>query len=316
MNYRKLLIPTVAMMTAAAISQRANAQQVVYDNVSNAEANTGATDDGNDFALLGSIYTSKTKAGKTTYTAVNDNAGGGLFALEAGTTSITGFDLFPTVFVTNASNGNLSTGAAYNYSGLQVTMYVWGGVNLGTVNSSNPAFSDLLGTASFTDYEGTGAFENGEIYNYEDPDPGTAPGFSLSTPISVAGAGTDTAGEPVVGISYVVDATNGSNAATATYAPVSGIGATFTYGSPATVGDMSTPGTSTFNTAFYFSDSGEQTGNFKEGPFTFTDVPTDNDLALRVYGNVAAVPEPGSLLGLGLAGGVLLGRRRTRQASI
>src|SRR5881409_2216975 len=72
---------------------------------------------------------------------------GDAYNLAAGTTAITGFDVYPV---------NVS---GISFTGLKLNIYVWGSVNTsGTVNSSTPAFGNLLGTFSFT---ATGSFNTG-----------------------------------------------------------------------------------------------------------------------------------------------------------
>jgi hypothetical protein len=301
------------VIAAAALSYAATAVRadLVYDNVSNAEA---GTDGVSQFVFIGTNPNPNTGKVSSGY---GDNAGGGYFALAPGTTALTGLDLFPIIGVTNVSTGQIISSPAYNYSGLKITVDVWGTLNLGTVNSSNQAFSNLLGTYTLTDYVGAGAFVNGNIYNFENSAaPGVIPGITLTTPIVIPSTvGHDSIGEPVIGISYIVQATNASSGVGATYAAVNGVAPSFTLGSPASVGDQSLAPNADFNTVFFFNNTNEQTGNFKEGPYSFTGY-NDSALALRAYGTVVPVPEPTSLSLLGLSAAALLRRRKNVTAAV
>ena len=95
---------------------------------------------------------------------------GDAYNLYPGSTVITGFDLFPVN----------TTGI--NFTGLQITIYVWGTVNTsGTVNATTPAFGNLLNTYTFT-Y--SGSFNTGFFYPFTSV-PGTTPGITLATPLSI-----------------------------------------------------------------------------------------------------------------------------------
>src|SRR3954454_25024967 len=62
---------------------------------------------------------------------------GDAYTLAPGTTSITGFDVYPV---------NVS---GVNFTGLKINIFVWGNVNTsGTVNSTTPAFGNLLASYS------------------------------------------------------------------------------------------------------------------------------------------------------------------------
>src|SRR5438874_1974935 len=112
--------PATARLTALlglagiAFAPLGKAAVVVFDNMSNYENGVSGT---------GIASTSSTP---------NYFMGDG-YLLTPGTTSITGFDIFPV----NQSGTS--------FIGLRINIYVWGSVNLsGTVNASTPAFSSLL----------------------------------------------------------------------------------------------------------------------------------------------------------------------------
>ena len=95
------------------------------------------------------------------------------YNLISGADAITGFDIFP---------GNLS---GVNFNALRITMYVWGTVNTsGTVNSSTPAFGNLLATYTL---DATGAFNSGFYFPFEGAATGVDPGLILGTPLSIPG---------------------------------------------------------------------------------------------------------------------------------
>lgn len=220
----------------------------VFDNVSDFENGVpGATN-----AALGSTP--------------NSFMGDG-YLLTPGTTNITGFDIFPV---------NL-TGIDFT-DGIQINIYVWGSVNLGTVNSSTPAFGNLL--ALYTFYY-PGDISSGNVYFFEGSSPpGSAPDFPLSVPLAISGTN--------VGITFNYEGTtDGIN-----YASYDDLNSFISYGAPASVGGLD------FN-GFYFNQNSEMNGNFIEGVGTFLD--SFQGLALRVYGNVApqipvANPQTNSVL--------------------
>src|ERR1039457_7157023 len=78
---------------------------------------------------------------------------GDAYNLAAGSTAITGFDLYPV----NTSG--------VNFTGLHINIYVWGTVNTsGTVNATTPAFSNLLGSYTLTE---AGSFNSGFYFPVE-----------------------------------------------------------------------------------------------------------------------------------------------------
>src|SRR4030095_15852184 len=91
------------------------------------------------------------------------------YLLLPGTTSITGFDLFPV---------NIS---ATDFIGLNINIYVWQHVKLGTVNAATPAFSDLLAQYSVAV---PGTFSSNFWYAFEATPAGSSPAFTLKTPLA------------------------------------------------------------------------------------------------------------------------------------
>src|SRR5438445_7052253 len=93
---------------------------VLFDNMSNFE---------NSVAGANIASTSSTP-----HTFMGDG-----YSLISGANTITGFDIFPA----NASGTS--------FDSLKITIYVWGTVNTsGTVNSTTPAFGNLLATYTLT----------------------------------------------------------------------------------------------------------------------------------------------------------------------
>ena len=253
---RKLSLLTAALAVAvlAAASARAD---LVFDNMSNFEG--------------GNTNAHSTGTGSTPNTFMGD-----AYTLAAGTTAITGFDLFPVNFTANS------------YTGLKVSIYVWGTVNTGTVGVGTPAFGNLLGSYSFTS---TGTFAGGGSYfPYESTPGGLTPGYTLTTPLAISGT--------TIGITFNYQGTtDGIN-----YANINALTSIISYGTAPTVGAQ------LFN-GYYRNAASETDGNFTS---TLRSLGLANQsLALRVFGNVTAVPEPTTLALLG-GGAVLLFLRRRR----
>lgn len=237
----------------SAFASATQAQTVVFDNVTAPIANntvTGTSSSPNTF--LGSAYT-----------------------LAAGTTSISGFDLFP---------ANLTTSSTY--AALKLNLWVWGTVNTGAVSAASPAFSNLLGSYSFTS---TGSFGPGFFFPLEGED--GEPGVSLSSPLAIGGT--------TIGVTVNVQGSTDG----VTFANVQNVTSLISYGTPATVGSLP------FN-GYYRNAAGETNGNFTSGVRSLGF--TDQALGMRIYGTVTAVPEPGTwaLMGLGLAAVAFIARRR------
>ncbi len=259
-NLRRLMQSATLALGLAALAAPSHAD-LVFDNVSNVQnAVAGASGSGQS-------------AGNTVEM-------GGAYTLLAGTTEITGFDLFP-VNVTSATN----------FDALQMTVFVWGTVNTGTVNAANPAFSNLLGTFTATSATLSDGYTHGHFFNFQSAtSPGVAPGIALSTPIALNGSTT-------IGLTMFVQ---GSTDDGATFKSVSALGTLVTTGTPATVGS------NVFN-GFYRGNS--IGGNFTSGRLAFSGA-TNQSPAFRVYGDVTAVPEPGTCLMLSLGLGLLFVARR------
>lgn len=249
----------LCMIAALAVVGAAQADTLLFDNVSNyRNAVTGATG---------------TSTGSTPNTFI-----GGAYNLLSGANSITGFDIFPV---------NLS---GTNFTGLKITIYVWGTVNTGTVSAATPAFSNLLNTYTATS---TGTYNTGFYYPFDSGEPGTTPGFTLGTPLAI------TSNQIGVTCAYQ-GTTDGVN-----YSSVNSLTSLITTGTPATVGS------NVFN-GFYRNANSETDGNFTSTLRSFG--LTNQSMALRVFGTAAAVPEPASMSILGLGALALIRRRRSKRA--
>ena len=262
MNFRSsstLLAGAFALTLAATSSQAAT---VLFDNMTAAE--TG---------VAGAALTA-------TSSTPNTFMGDG-YILAAGASTITGFDLFP-----------VNSTAATTYTNLKLNVYVWGTVNTGTVNATTPAFSNLLGSYSFTTAAST--FSNTGYYAFEG-DGVSTPGVSLTTPLTLTGI--------TVGLSFNIQgSTNGG----VTYASANNLTSLISYGAAPTVG------AEVFN-GYYRNAASEANGNFTSATRSLG--LTYQSVAVRVYGDVtAAVPEPSTYLltGLGLAALMVLRRRKQR----
>ena len=195
---------------------------------------------------------------------------GGGFDLAAGSTAITGFDLFPV---------NVSDGA---FTGLKLTIFVWDNVNTGPVSTANPAFSDLLASYSLT-ISGNLAF--GFYIPLTGTPEGVDAGINLAAPLAIA--------DTRVGITFNFQGTtDGIN-----YSNINGLTSIISVGTPATVG------ANVFN-GFYRNAAGEANGNFTSSLRSFTGI-SNQSIALRIYG----IPTPGSLALLAPAA-LLVSRRR------
>lgn len=247
----------ILSMTVAAVAVACtNAQTLVFDNISNARN-----------AVPGAVLTSTSSTPNTFM--------GSAYNLFPGTTAITGFDLFPV---------NLS-GTSFN--ALRINIYVWGGVNLGTVNATTPAFSNLLGQYTLST---TGTFNTGFYFPFENAIPGSAPGISLGTPLALS------SNQIGITVNY-----QGSTDGGTTYANVNSLTSPITYGTPATVGS------NVFN-GYYRNAATETNGNFTSTLRSLGQ--TNQSVGMRIYGSV--VPEPATMaaIGIGIAG--LASKRRRK----
>lgn len=242
------------LLTAA---PQVGAQTLVFDNISNFENGVAGA--------------SVTSTSSTPNTFMGDG-----YNLAPGTTSITGFDVFPV---------NL-TGTTF--TGLKITVYVWGSVNTGTVNATTPAFSNLLGTYVFTS---TGTYASGFFYAFEGAVPGVTPGLLLNTPLLLPSS-------PIGVTLNFQGTTDGVN-----YASVNNLSSLISYGTPATVGS------NVFN-GYYRNANSETNGNFTS---TLRSLGlTNQSVALRVFGT--AIPEPGTWALLSVGAVLFFGLPQTVRA--
>jgi hypothetical protein len=198
------------------------------------------------------------------------------YNLAAGTTSITGFDIYP-VNVSGTS-----------FIGLKINIFVWGSVNTsGTVNSTTPAFGNLLATYTLTS---AGNFANGFYFPFESATPGVTPGITLATPLAVPST--------QIGISFNYQGTtDGIN-----YSSFQNLTSIISSNAP-------TVGSEVF--AGYYRNAGTPTetdGNFTSSLRALGGLGSFQSLAVRVY----SVPEPTSvaLAGLGAAALLIFRRRK------
>jgi hypothetical protein len=256
---RSNLSRCMAVLILLSFAGLASAQVVVFDNMSNYEG-------GN------------TNANVTATASVPNTFMGDAYNL-GGATSITGFDIFPV---------NLS---GSNYTGLRMTIYVWGTVNTsGTVNSTTPAFGNLLNTYTFTS---SGTYNSGFFFPFEGSPVGSAPGITLSSPLTIP--------NPTVGITFNFQGTyDGVN-----YFSTNSLTSVISYGLTPTVGSQ------IFN-GYYRNASSENNGNFISSLRQLGGL-NNQSLALRIFG----VPEPSSaaLAGLGVATFLAMRRRKSGAAN-
>jgi hypothetical protein len=257
---RKLSLLFTILAALGLFSMMAARADVVFDNISNAENGVAGA------AITGT--------GSTPNTFMGDG-----YVLAAGTMDITGFDLFPVNFT-----------ASTTYTGLKVTIYVWGTVNTGTVSAGSPAFGSLLNTYTYTTPTISLA-PGGNVYSIEDgTSPGIVPGYTLATPLTLSST--------TIGLTFNVQGTtDGVN-----YSSANLLTSIISYGTLPTVGSQ------IFN-GYYRNAASEANGNFTS---TLRSLGlTDQSLAVRVYGDVTPVPEPTALALIGAGGlALLLIRRR------
>jgi MYXO-CTERM domain-containing protein len=198
------------------------------------------------------------------------------YTLLAGTTAITGFDLFP------ANQSGLT------FTGLKINVFVWGTVNTGTVSAAAPAFSNLLGSYSANT---TGSFASGFFFPIQGTPAGTMAGFQLASPLNIAST--------TIGLTVNYQGTtDGIN-----YSNVNSLTSLITYGVPATMGSQ------VFN-GYYRNANGENDGNFTSSLRGLGQ--SNQSLGLRVYGTVSAVPEASTWLMMLMGVGALALLRKRR----
>jgi hypothetical protein len=197
------------------------------------------------------------------------------YNLAAGTTKITGFDVYPV----NTSG--------INFTGLKINIYVWGSVNTsGTVNAGTPAFGNLLATYSLTS---VGAFNSGFYFPFESATPGLTPGITLATPLTVPST--------QIGLTFnyqgTTDGVNYGN-----------------YNNLTSIISSNAPTTGSEVFAGYYRNANnppESDGNFISSLRSLGGLGNFQSLAVRIY----TVPEPTTLALVGLGvGGLMFFRRR------
>lgn len=263
-------ISKLSMTTLAAVSLvlvaagTAEATSVVFDNMSSYES-------GNASATVNST-------GSTPNTFMGD-----AYTLAAGTTEITGFDIFPV----NASGTS--------FTGIKITIDVWGNVNMGAVNATTPAFGNLLGSYTLTS---SGSFTTGFFFPFEGSPVGSTPGISLGSPLAIPGT--------TIGLSFNYQGTtDGVN-----YNSFNGLSSIISAGTTPTVGSDVFDG-------YYRNANSETDGNFTS-TLRLLGL-TDQSLGVRIYGDnnnatTADVPDAGSTLMLltGALGAMASFKRRGR----
>lgn len=199
------------------------------------------------------------------------------YVLAAGTTEITGFDVFPV---------NLS-GTAFN--SIKINIFVWGTVNTGTVNATTPLFGSLLGSYSLTSVD---SFPSGSYFPFEGATPGVTPGISLGSPLAISST--------TIGLTFNYQ---GSTDGGVTFANVNSLSSIIATGPAPTVGSL------VFGSGYFRNANSEVNGNFTSTIRALAGL-TNQGLGVRVYGTVTAVPEPTSLALIGGGAMFLLFRRR------
>ena len=230
------VVAILAAVTISGLACNSFGQGVaVFDDMSNYE---------NSVPGANAVFTSSTP---------NSFMGDG-YLLTPGTTNITGFDVFPV------------NETGITFTGLQITIYVWGSVNQGTVNSITPAFGNLLETYTATI---TQEIDSGFFYSIEGFPVGSGPGLVLTTPLTISGTN--------IGITINTQGTtDGIN-----YSNYDSLSSTISYGTPATIGGED------FN-GYYRNLNSEMDGNFIEGLRTLMGQ-SFQTLGLRVFGNIGFI---------------------------
>ncbi len=230
----KLAILIAVLAVEFVCASAIHAATVVFDDMSNFEG----SQPGASIAFTGS----------TPNTFMGDG-----YLLTPGTTNITGLDIFPV----NTSGTD--------FTGLQITIYVWGSVNSGPVNSGSPAFGNLLASYTLTI---SGEFNSGFYFPFEGSTPGgSAPGVILNTPLPISGTNIG------ITINYQ-GTTDGVN-----YSSVNDLTSLISFGTPASVGGED------FN-GYYRNVNSETDGNFISSLRSLTGQ-SFQSLGMRVYGTLS-----------------------------
>jgi hypothetical protein len=209
---------------------------------------------------------------------------GDAYVLTPGTTSISGFDLYPV----NASGTN--------FTGLKINIFVWGTVNLGAVSAGSPAFSNLLASYTLTS---SGAYTTGFYFPFESATPGSAPGIELASPLSIPST--------MIGVTVNYQGTTNG----VTYSSLNNLTSVIAAGA-APGGVPPAVGTEVF-VGYYRNANSETNGNFTSTLRSLAvGTYATQSLALRVYAPVVEVPEPGTWLMMALGVGTLLLRHKRR----
>jgi hypothetical protein len=231
------------------------APTVVFDNISVYES-------GNTNAAI-----------NATSSTPNTFMGGG-YNLLPGTVDITGFDIFPV---------NLSGTA---YTGLKINIFVWGSVNMGTVNATTPAFGNLLANYTLTS---SGTYNSGFYFPFEGSPVASGPGITLASPLAISST--------TIGLTFNYQGTTDGT----TYNNINSLTSLISSGTAPSVGSQ------VFN-GYYRNANSEVNGNFTSTLRALAGL-QNQSLSLRVFGDV--VPEPASLALAGLGAGLfVLFRRR------
>jgi hypothetical protein len=246
----------LAVATASLVAAMPGRGAVVFDNMSNYEG-------GNTNAHVGATSS-------TPNTFMGD-----AYTLTAGTTQITGFDLFPV---------NLS---GTSYTGLRINIFVWGTVNTsGTVNSTTPAFGNLLGSYTFTS---SGSFTTGFFFPFEGSPVGSGPGVALGSPLNLSST--------TIGITFNYQGTTDG----VTYNNVNNLSSLISWGTTPTVGSQVFSG-------YYRNANSEVDGNFTSSLRTLGNA--NESLGLRIFGTVVPEPSTFAIGGLGAAFLLIFRRRK------
>jgi hypothetical protein len=216
-------------------------------------ASASAVYAGVDYDNLITIENDTTKTGGFGVTPANDTFIGGAFTLSPKATDITGFDL--------VGDNMTST----NFTDVEVFVYVWGTVNTGTVDTSHPAFSNLLNEYGYD--LGPAAANSVIDLQYL---PGAIPDLPVSPALQLSGSTT-------IGLTVnYMGSTDNVN-----YASVTGLTSYLSESLPPSPGSNPLPG-------FYRNNATETDGNFVSALRNVGNTPYLN-LTATIYGDIPAV---------------------------